>query len=70
MRLSEETRKREQDRSNKDVEAVRIEETKKMAKSLEERGGLKLSEEELANMDTNKLVQMQVEQIEKEKELA
>jgi hypothetical protein len=41
-----------------------------MAKSLQERGGLKLSEEELANMDTNNLAQMQVEQIEKEKELA
>jgi translation initiation factor 3 subunit A len=60
----------ERDRINKEVEAVRIEEAKKMAKSLEERGGLKLSEEELANMDTNNLVQMQVEQIEKVKELA
>ncbi|KAF6767028.1 Proteasome component (PCI) domain protein [Kalmanozyma brasiliensis GHG001] len=66
-RIAEETKKREQDRINKELEAVRIEEAKKMAKSLQERGGLKLSEEELANMDTNKLVQMQVEQIEKEK---
>ncbi|SAM85915.1 probable eukaryotic translation initiation factor eIF-3 [Ustilago bromivora] len=66
-RTAEEAKKREQDRINKELEAVRIEEAKKMAKSLQERGGLKLSEEELANMDTNKLVQMQVEQIEKEK---
>lgn len=66
-RIAEEAKKREQERINKELEAVRIEEAKKMAKSLQERGGLKLSEEELANMDTNKLVQMQVEQIEKEK---
>ena len=66
-RIAEEAKKREQERITKELEAVRIEEAKKMAKSLQERGGLKLSEEELANMDTNQLVQMQVEQIEKEK---
>ncbi|KAN0062950.1 eukaryotic translation initiation factor 3 subunit A [Thecaphora frezii] len=67
IRLAEEAKKREQERIQKEFEAVRIEEAKKMAKSLQEKGGLKLSEEELANLDTNKLVQMQVEQIEKEK---
>ena len=66
-RLAEEAKKREQERIQKELEAVRIEEAKKMARSLQEKGGLKLSEEELANLDTNKLVQMQVEQIEKEK---
>ena len=38
-----------------------------MAQSLKERGGLKLSEEEFASLDTEKLVQLQVEQIETEK---
>ena len=38
-----------------------------MAQSLRERGGLKLSEEEFVNLDTDKLVQLQVEQIEREK---
>lgn len=38
-----------------------------MAQSLREKGGLKLSEEEFASLDTEKLVQLQVEQIEREK---
>ena len=66
-RIAEETLQREQERIKKELEAVRIEEAKKMAQSLKERGGLKLDDEEIANLDTDKLVQMQVEQIEKEK---
>ncbi|PWN53295.1 hypothetical protein IE53DRAFT_384227 [Violaceomyces palustris] len=66
-RIAEEAKLREQERIKKELEAVRVEEAKKMAKSLKEKGGLKLSEEEYANLDTNKLVQLQVEQIEKEK---
>lgn len=38
-----------------------------MAQSLREKGGLKLTEEEFASLDTEKLVQLQVEQIEREK---
>ncbi|PWN20732.1 hypothetical protein BCV69DRAFT_282953 [Microstroma glucosiphilum] len=66
-RLAEETRKKEQDRIRKELDAVRAEETRKMAQSLREKGGIKLTEEEYANLDTEKLVQLQVSQIEKEK---
>lgn len=66
-RQAEEAKKREQDRIKKELEQVRIEEARKMAQSLREKGGLKLTEEEFANLDTDKLVQLQVEQIEKEK---
>jgi translation initiation factor 3 subunit A len=66
-RIAEEQKKRELDRIKREMEAVRIEEARKMAQSLKEKGGLKLTEEEFANMDTDKLVQLQVEQLEKEK---
>ncbi|PWN28015.1 hypothetical protein BDZ90DRAFT_279152 [Jaminaea rosea] len=66
-RQAEEKRLKEQERIKKELEAVRAEETRKMAQSLREKGGLKLSEEEYANLDTDKLVQLQVSQIEKEK---
>lgn len=67
LRQAEEQRQREQDRVKREMEAVRVEEARKMAQSLKERGGLKLSEEEFANLDTDKLVQLQVEQIDREK---
>ncbi|CAO1624742.1 unnamed protein product [Sympodiomycopsis kandeliae] len=66
-RQAEEARKKEQERIRKELDAVRAEETRKMAQSLREKGGLKLSEEEYANLDTEKLVQLQVTQLEKEK---
>ncbi len=66
-RLAEETRKREAERIQKELENVRIEEARKMAQSLRERGGLKIDDEQIATLDTDKLVQMQVQQIEKEK---
>ena len=66
-RMAEELKQRELDRIKKEMEAVRIEEARKMAQSLRERGGLKLSEEEVASMDKDKLMQLQVEQLEKEK---
>lgn len=67
LRFAEEQRQREQDRIKRELEAVRMEEARKMAQSLKEKGGLKLSEEEFANLDTDKLVQLQVEQLEREK---
>lgn len=66
-RIAEEIRRKEQERLRKELEAVRAEETRKMAQSLREKGGLKLTEEEYANLDTDKLVQLQVSQLEKEK---
>lgn len=67
IRIAEEQKQREQDRIKREVEAVRLEEARKMAQSLKEKGGLKLTEEEYANLDTDKLVQLQVEQLEREK---
>ncbi|KAE8253956.1 hypothetical protein A4X13_0g3593 [Tilletia indica] len=66
-RVAEETKRREAERVKKELEAVRVEEARKLAQSLKEKGGLKLTEEEYANLDTEKLVQLQVEQLEKEK---
>lgn len=66
-RFAEEARRRELDHVRKEMEAAKLEEARKMAQSLRERGGLKLSEEEFVNLDTDKLVQLQVEQIEREK---
>mgnify|MGYP000011642713 FL=1 len=66
-RFAEEARRRELDHVRKEMEAAKLEEARKMAQSLKERGGLKLSEEEFASLDTEKLVKLQVEQIEKEK---
>ena len=66
-RFAEEARRRELEHVRKEMEAAKLEEARKLAQSLKERGGLKLSEEEFASLDTEKLVQLQVEQIEKEK---
>ncbi|WFD31036.1 eukaryotic translation initiation factor 3 subunit A [Malassezia sp. CBS 17886] len=66
-RFAEEARRRELDHVRKEMEATKLEEARKMAQSLKERGGLKLSEEEFAQLDTERLVELQVEQIEREK---
>ncbi|PWN44165.1 hypothetical protein IE81DRAFT_299437 [Ceraceosorus guamensis] len=66
-RAEEEKRNRELERIRKEMEQVKQDEAKKLAQSLREKGGLKLTEEEYANLDTDKLVQLQVEQIEREK---
>ncbi|WFD43183.1 eukaryotic translation initiation factor 3 subunit A [Malassezia psittaci] len=66
-RFAEEARRRELEHVRKEMEAAKLEEARRMAQSLREKGGLKLSEEEFANLDTEKLVQLQVEQIEREK---
>lgn len=66
-RFAEEARRRELEHVRKEMEAAKLEEARKMAQSLKERGGLKLSEQEFASLDTEKLVQLQVEQIEREK---
>lgn len=66
-RFAEEARRRELEHVRKEMEAAKLEEARRMAQSLREKGGLKLSEEEFASLDTEKLVQLQVEQIEREK---
>ena len=67
QRFAEEARKREVERVRKEMEAAKLEEARKIAQSLKERGGLELPEEEFAKLDKDQLVQLQVQQIEKEK---
>lgn len=57
---------RERARIAKELEAVRIGEARKMAQSLREKGGLKLEDKDIDQMDPDTLVKLQVEQIERE----
>ena len=67
QRFAEEARRREVERVRKEMEATKLEEARKIAQSLRERGGLELPEEEFAKLDKDQLVHLQVQQIEKEK---
>ncbi|CAG8590568.1 4176_t:CDS:2 [Diversispora eburnea] len=66
QRQIEEAKKREQDRKRRELEAIQREEARKLAESLKLKN-LKVQPKDLENLDTDKLVQLQVEQIEKEK---
>ncbi|WFD37056.1 eukaryotic translation initiation factor 3 subunit A [Malassezia cuniculi] len=66
-RFAEEARRREMERVRKEMDAAKLEEARKIAQTLRERGGLELPEEEFAKLDKEQLVQLQVQQIEKEK---
>ncbi|PVU89394.1 hypothetical protein BB559_005116 [Furculomyces boomerangus] len=59
--------KRERERINKEREHAQREEAKKLAESLKSKAGLSVDIEELENLDTNRLLQLQVEHLEKEK---
>jgi len=73
--LAEETARREKemarqnelDRLQKQMEATRREEAKKLAESLAAKGGLKVDISGIEDLDSSKLVAMQVEQLAKEK---
>ncbi|KAJ2157354.1 eukaryotic translation initiation factor 3 subunit A [Coemansia sp. RSA 552] len=67
-RLVEEQRKREADRTRKELEAIQRKEAKKIAESIKMKAGLDVSIKDLEQMDTAKLLELQVEQIEKEKQ--
>ncbi|KAJ2830032.1 eukaryotic translation initiation factor 3 subunit A [Coemansia erecta] len=66
-RLAEEQRKREIERAQKERDAIQRAEAKKLAESIKEKAGLDVSIDDLENLDTSRLLEMQVEQIEKEK---
>lgn len=66
-RLQQEKRARELARVQREIENVRKEEARKLADQLKARGNLKVAEEELEGMDTTKLIQLQVSQIDREK---
>jgi translation initiation factor 3 subunit A len=65
-REAEAYRERERDRVRKEIEAIRTEEARKLAETLKARGGLKVDIDAMDNMDTDKLLQLQSQQIEKE----
>ncbi|CAG8452482.1 12541_t:CDS:2 [Ambispora gerdemannii] len=66
QRRIEEAKKRELERRKREHEAIQREEAKKLAESLKSKN-LKVQPEDLENLDTDRLVQLQVEQLEKEK---
>ncbi|CAG8443455.1 11457_t:CDS:2 [Ambispora leptoticha] len=66
QRLLEEAKKRELERRKREHEAIQKEEARKLAESLKSKN-LKVQPEDLENLDTDRLVQLQVEQLEKEK---
>ncbi|CAG8603751.1 7774_t:CDS:2 [Paraglomus occultum] len=65
-RAIEEALKRERERRQRELEAIQKEEAKKLAESLRNKN-LKVEAKDLETLDTEKLVQLQVEQLEKEK---
>ncbi|KAF9088491.1 eukaryotic translation initiation factor 3 subunit A [Mortierella sp. AD031] len=67
IRLAEERRKREEDRIRAEQEAIRKNESLKLAESLKNKVGVELNDEDLDNLDKDKLVAIQIKQLEKEK---
>ncbi|KAF9573880.1 eukaryotic translation initiation factor 3 subunit A [Mortierella alpina] len=67
VRLAEERRKREEDRIRAEQEAIRKNESLKLAESLKNKAGVELNDEDLENLDKDKLVAIQIKQLEKEK---
>ncbi|CAE6463210.1 unnamed protein product [Rhizoctonia solani] len=67
QRALQERREREKARVQKEIESVRKEEARKLAEQLKARGNLKVNDVELEEMDTTKLIQLQVSQIDREK---
>ncbi|GAA5922627.1 hypothetical protein JCM1841_006758 [Sporobolomyces salmonicolor] len=65
-RQKEELKKRELERIRKEVEKVKQDEAKKVAENLV-KGGLKVDMQKLPELSANDLVQLQVQQIEKDK---
>ncbi|KAJ2849904.1 eukaryotic translation initiation factor 3 subunit A [Coemansia brasiliensis] len=67
-RRAEEKRRREEERVKKEREAIQRAEAKKLAESIKQKAGLDVKIDDLEKMDTSKLLELQVEQIEKEKQ--
>lgn len=66
-REKEAVKQHERDRLQREMEATRREEAKKLAESLAAKGGLKVDIDNIEDLDSSKLVAMQVEQLAKEK---
>lgn len=66
-REEEEFKRRARDKIQREIDQVRIDEARKLAESLKQKGGLKVDADKIDSMDQDGLVQLQVEQLEKEK---
>ncbi|EJD40818.1 hypothetical protein AURDEDRAFT_115692 [Auricularia subglabra TFB-10046 SS5] len=66
-RVLEDIKKKERERMQREVESIRAAETRKLAEALKERGGVQIDMQDIDQLDTTKLLQLQVEQIDKEK---
>ncbi|TFK98339.1 hypothetical protein BDV98DRAFT_651164 [Pterulicium gracile] len=66
-RLRDDARRREMERARREMEGIRVEEARKLAQTLVEKGlkGVKL--DEMEEVSTDKLMELQVAQLEKEK---
>ncbi|PVU96736.1 hypothetical protein BB561_001006 [Smittium simulii] len=66
--IAEQKAKQLQERLAKEREEAQREDNKRIVESLKARSGLSILPDDLENLDTDKLLQLQVEQIEKEKQ--
>ncbi|KZS95110.1 hypothetical protein SISNIDRAFT_543045 [Sistotremastrum niveocremeum HHB9708] len=66
-RAIEEARKREIERARREVENIKKEEARQLAQNLSKRGNLKVDIDNMENLNTDSLMKLQVEQLEKEK---
>ncbi|KAI0086809.1 hypothetical protein BDY19DRAFT_958844 [Irpex rosettiformis] len=60
-------RQKQLERQKREIESIRVEEAKKLAQSLKEKGSLKVDISDMENLNTDNLMRLQVEQLEKEK---
>lgn len=65
-RVAEEAKKREAERIKKEADAIRVEEARKLADELKAKGALKVDVDDLEGLDTSKLREIQLQQLEKE----
>ncbi|KAF8556680.1 hypothetical protein OG21DRAFT_1475900 [Imleria badia] len=63
----EDAKKKEIERARREIESIRTEEAKKLAQDLMKRGGLKVSIADMEDLSKDRLMRLQVEQLEKEK---
>ncbi|KAI0739664.1 hypothetical protein C8Q80DRAFT_1112131 [Daedaleopsis nitida] len=66
-KAAQEQRNRELERARREIENIRVEEAKKLAQSLKEKGTLKVDINDMESLSTDNLMRLQVEQLEKEK---
>ncbi|KAJ2887185.1 eukaryotic translation initiation factor 3 subunit A [Coemansia asiatica] len=68
QRIAEEQQRREAERARKELETIQRNEAKKLAESIKQKAGIDVSIADLEQMNTTRLLELQVEQIEKEKQ--